>query len=168
MNTKRKDNFSNEYNQRTQAIKIFTDRKELQEAFERKLCALNEDWQKKPYVLYYYGSDEMGKKDFVNKLCSVIQNLEENEHLLPSPPYCNYIHYDFTTVGTDKLTMLLRWRELLQSINSNFRFIRFDTAIESYGKKIGKNFQQVRMNQPASKKYEFDIVSDCFLQNKNL
>ena len=50
--------------------------------------------------------------------------------------------------------MLLRWRELLYSRNSNFRFIRFDAAIESYGRKIGKNFQQVRMNQPVSRKYE--------------
>ena len=44
--TELKDNSSKECNQRVQSITLFTECEELQEVFERKLCALNEDWQK--------------------------------------------------------------------------------------------------------------------------
>lgn len=46
MYTELKDNSSKECNQRVQSVTLFTECEELQEVFERKLCALNEDWQK--------------------------------------------------------------------------------------------------------------------------
>ena len=114
-----------------EAIKIFTDREDPQEAFERKFRVFYEDWRNDYYVLSYYGIGGIGKTSFINKLSRVIRGLEGNEPRILDKIDCDYIRYDFDakTSGTDKESILYSLRNQLLEKNKDFSFFKFDYAL---------------------------------------
>ena len=130
----------NKYEQKNEAVKVFTDREDPQEAFERKFEALYEDWRHDYFVLCYYGIGGVGKTSFINKLCRVIRGVEGNELRYLDKIDCDYIKYDFNAKnsGVDKETILYHFRNQLLEINNKFCFFHFDYAMYAYAKKTGE------------------------------
>ena len=130
---------------RYQAVKIFTDREDPQEAFERKLRRLSRDetWKEEFYVLSYYGIGGIGKTSFLRKLCRVIKGIPGNDRRLPDPIDCHYFLYDFGSCDgkPNKLSVLLEWRVQLGKQNPKFRFEQFDAALVTYGLKTGRDLK---------------------------
>lgn len=124
--------------------KEFTDREELQEAFERKIKVLRKNWganDKKEsfYVLNYYGIGGIGKTSFQNKLCNMIDGDEKCPCRILDKIECDYIAHDFGVeyAAKDKLSILLSLRKQLKEKNKKFRFYCFDSAVLLYAKKAG-------------------------------
>ncbi len=132
------------WEQEVKAVKVFTDREDPQEAFERKFRVLSNNWKKTFYVLNYYGIGGVGKTSFVNKLCRVIKGVEGNDCRLPYKIDCDYIRYDFSekNASIDKLSILLNWRNQLAAVDEKFGFYMFDSAVLLYSKKTGNNIEK--------------------------
>lgn len=131
------------FGKQVEAVKEFTDREDPQEAFERKVRVLCNNWKRTYYVLCYYGIGGIGKTSFVNKLCKLIRGVEGNHLRLLNRIDCNYICYDFgaENSGTDKLSILLSLRKQLTELNEGFQFYCFDSAVLLYAKRTGGNFE---------------------------
>ena len=132
----------NVWENKSEAVKEFTDREEPQEAFERKFKALSDDWKTDYYVLSYYGIGGIGKTSFVNKLRKVIRGVEKTCWL--DEIDCDYIEYSFDAINStfDKEVILTSFRNQLGKINKDFIFFRFDYAMYLYTQNIGKTIEK--------------------------
>lgn len=130
------------WKRQTDAVTEFTDREDPQEAFERKLRVLSNNWKEEYYVLCYYGIGGIGKTSFTEKLRRVIRGVEGNAPRLLDKINCDYIQYDFKDTGTDKISILLSFRKQLTAVNPDFKFFRFDSAMLLCAKKTGNNIEK--------------------------
>lgn len=83
------------------AMQLFTDREDPQEAFERKLKVIREYKNETSAVLCFYGIGGVGKTSFRNKLCHMINGDPTCPWRLNEKIKCEYAVYDF---GEENIT----------------------------------------------------------------
>lgn len=83
------------------AMQLFTDREDPQEAFERKLKVIREYKNENFAVLCFYGIGGVGKTSFRNKLCHMINGDPTCPWRLNEKIKCEYAVYDF---GEENIT----------------------------------------------------------------
>ena len=126
------------------AVQLFTDRENPQEAFERKFRVLNNYRTEVSCVLCYYGIGGIGKTSLLNRLCHVLDGDPASPRRLLNDMDSYHITFDFGAEGvsSDKRSVLTSLRNQLVAKDPGFRFYLFDTALVLYAKKIGADVAQ--------------------------
>lgn len=127
------------------AIQLFTDREDPQEAFERKLRAITTYREDAFGVMCYYGIGGVGKTSLKNKLCRVMDNKKNDDPLsariLFKDMDCYHVSYDFGEKGasTDKFYIIYRLKRQLEELG--FEFFLTNAALAAYAKKGSSDFE---------------------------
>ncbi len=123
------------------AMQLFTDREDPQEAFERKLAIINEFRHDASGVICYYGIGGIGKTSLRIKLCHLINGDPECKWIFPKTD-CDYAVFDFGEDGItkDPKTVLLRIKEQLEK--RGYSFYLFDMAMLLYAQKVGDQYDK--------------------------
>lgn len=120
-------------NNKFEAVREFTDRKEPKKAFEDEYM-IAKDNPKKYYLLSYYGMGGIGKTRLIQQL---IKEKFCNEDSKNIEKY--YVKYDFEQ-STDMRHCLAALRNMLINLdNRKFKFLRFDLLCLKYAELTGMN-----------------------------
>ena len=131
-------------NERPDAVTLFTDRTDPQEAFERKFHLIEELRDSAFGVLCYYGIGGIGKTSLMNRLMRLMKHNDSVAPLLGRELNGYPVCFDFGAEGIsiDKLTVLKSFRNQLAKEVPDISFYLFDTARALYYKRLGIDFAE--------------------------